>query len=127
MTPADWTIIVVEDTFDDQQLASAILSHSGIDVRIAQNGRECIDLLDQIDPTLIVTDLAMPDMDGWEMLKALRSNTHTDHIPVVAVTAYDSVDVAHDAQKAGFNGYFAKPISPRKFVDQLNDIITSLN
>ncbi len=65
----------------------------------------------------------MPEMDGWETLEQIRSNPETANLPVIAVTAYHSVDVAHDAMKAGFNAYFAKPLSPQHFVDELKRIL----
>jgi len=120
-----WQIIVVEDTFDDRQLISTILEHHGIRVYVTKNGNECLSLLDQVIPTLIVTDLAMPDRDGWQTLAALRGDARTAHIPVVVVTAYDSIDVAEDAFRAGFNGYFAKPIDPQTFVQRLQAIVAA--
>lgn len=119
----NWTVIVAEDTYDDMQLVSAILTHSGIDVHVTHNGKECLTLAQSLQPTLIVTDLAMPEMDGWEMLGQLRANAETAHIPVVAVSAYYSADVAKDARRAGFNGCFPKPVSARHFVQQLDEII----
>jgi CheY-like chemotaxis protein len=119
----DWTVIVVEDTFDDINLASAILTYFGIRVHFARNGKECLALLGSITPTCIVTDLAMPELDGWGLLSQLRSDARTRDIPIVAVTAYDSVMVGHDAAKAGFDAYFAKPLNPRSFVDDLARIV----
>lgn len=124
MNYEDWTVIVVEDTYDDRQLASAILSHYGIEVLIAHNGAECLELLEEVEPTIIVTDLSMPSMDGWEMLSEIRRNMATQNIPVVAITAYHSVDVAHDAKQAGFDAYYPKPISPKTFVDNLAQLLT---
>ncbi|PJF34729.1 MAG: hypothetical protein CUN49_14185 [Candidatus Thermofonsia Clade 1 bacterium] len=118
-----WKVIVVEDTFDDQQLVSHVLKHHGIQVYLAKNGDECVQLLSQIEPTVIVTDLAMPGKDGWQTLVAVRSNPSTAHIPVIAITAYHSTDVAEDAIKAGFDGYFPKPINPKTFVERLQEII----
>jgi CheY-like chemotaxis protein len=123
MNTSNWKVIVVEDTYDDQQLLSRMLAHYGIDVVIATNGNECLALLEQIKPTLIVTDLSMPIRDGWQTLIAIRARTASADIPVVAVTAYHSSDVARDVIKAGFDGYFAKPINPTTFVNQLADIL----
>jgi len=120
----DWKVIVVEDTYDDSQLISKILRHYGIEVYVAKNGNECIRLLKQLSPTLIVTDLAMPEKDGWQTLASVRSDAQTAHIPVVAVTAYHSADVAEDALHAGFNGYFPKPVDPITFVQRLYDIVS---
>jgi CheY-like chemotaxis protein len=124
MSAVSWKVIVVEDTYDDQQLVSLILRHHGAEVYIAKNGNECLTFLEEIEPTLIVTDLAMPVKDGWQTLNAIRSNAATAHIPVVAVTAYHSIDVAADAMAAGFDGYFPKPISPQSFVNRLAKIIS---
>ncbi len=120
---ASWKVIVVEDTFDDQQLVSRTLAHYGIQVFLAKNGDECLELLKDVEPTLIVTDLAMPKRDGWQTLVAVRSNIATAHIPVIAITAYHSTDVAEDALQAGFDGYFPKPIHPQTFVGRLAEII----
>ncbi len=118
------TVMVVEDTYDDMELVSTILKHSGIKVQVAKNGVECLALIKDIPPALIVSDLSMPEMDGWEMLKQLRENPDTANIPIVAVTAYYSIDVAQDAIDAGFDGYFAKPVSPMHFVERLEAIVT---
>jgi CheY-like chemotaxis protein len=119
----NWTVIVVEDTYDDMQLATAILEYDGIEVHLAHDGQECLQLLNTVKPTVIITDLAMPEMDGWQMLDHIRTNPETAHIPVVAVSAYYSADVESDARHAGFDACFSKPISPRDFVKQLDTIL----
>ncbi len=123
MGTSEWKILVVEDEYDSVQVVSQVLEYHGIQVYVARNGKECLDLLEDIMPTLVIMDLAMPEMDGWQTLVAMRSNPATAHIPVVAITAYHSVSVADDAMKAGFDSYFAKPIDPATFVSQLAEII----
>lgn len=118
-----WQIIIVEDTYDDQQLVSHILTHYGAQVHIARDGDECLALLNQFEPTVIITDLAMPHRDGWQTLVAIRSQVETAHIPVIAVTAYHSADVAQDTLKAGFDAYFPKPLDPQTFVQRLMQIV----
>lgn len=122
--PHNWRVLVVEDQDDSIQVVSQILQHYGIEVHVARNGRECLEMLSEIRPTLIITDLAMPEMDGWQMLSALRSQPETADLVVVAITAYHSVNVAEDALAAGFNGYFAKPVGAASFVD---DLVTLLS
>jgi CheY-like chemotaxis protein len=100
-----------------------VLQHHGIRVHSAHDGQECLNVVEAVHPTLIITDLAMPRLDGWQTLARLRSNPSTAHIPVLAVTAYHSVSVAEDALAAGFDAYFAKPIDPATFVDSLAAII----
>lgn len=123
MSLQNQTVIVAEDTYDDMQLISTILTHSGIKVKAARNGRDCLELIREEIPGLIVTDLSMPEMDGWELLKQLRANPATEKIPVVVVTAYYSVDVAQAVIEAGFDGYFAKPVSATQFVKSLEKIV----
>lgn len=118
-----WKIIVVEDTADDSQLVSTILEHSGIEVYLAAHGKECLQMLASLEPDCIITDLNMPIMDGWELLSNLQQNPSTSAIPVVAITAYYSADVAADAMKAGFIGFFAKPVNPRNFVEKLGELL----
>ena len=123
MDSREWRVLVVEDEYDSITMVSKILSHHGIQVHVAENGVQCLAVIEQFDPIIVVMDLAMPEMNGWETLVQLRSNPNTAHIPVVAITAFDSVDVAEDAYKAGFDGYFPKPVSPKNFVEELAAII----
>lgn len=120
-----WTVLVVEDTYDDARVISRILEHYKINVLVAGNGNDCLNLLEQFRPTIVVTDLAMPQMDGWATLNAIRANPEWSHIPVVAVTAYHSAEVADAALRSEFDGYFAKPLNPMTFIDQLGQVISS--
>jgi CheY-like chemotaxis protein len=118
-----WQVVLVEDEHDSAEMVTEILSHHGIQVYLARNGFECLDLLQQIEPNLVVTDLAMPEMDGWRTLSEMRSNPQTAHIPVIAITAYHSVNVAQDALNAGFDAYFAKPFSPDSLMDGIRRML----
>lgn len=113
----------MEDQEDSLQVVSQILEYHGIRVHVARNGFECLDMLSRVAPTLVIMDLAMPGMDGWETLAQMRSSPATAHIPVVAVTAYDSVNVAQDALQAGFNAYFPKPVEATSFVQHLGRLV----
>jgi CheY-like chemotaxis protein len=124
MTEQTWQIIVVEDEYDSLHMVTEILRFYGINVLVAHNGKECIDLLNHNQVTLVLTDLAMPEMDGWETLNAIRANPRTKMIPVAAISAYHSVEVAEQAMNAGFDAFFAKPISPKTFLQSLSKLIT---
>jgi CheY-like chemotaxis protein len=113
----------VEDEYDSIQMVCKILTHHEVKVHVAHNGVECLELLHDIQPTVVVMDLAMPEMDGWNTLKHIRANPHTAHLPVVAITAYHSSAVADDATRAGFNAYFSKPINLKSFVSMLSQIL----
>jgi CheY-like chemotaxis protein len=120
---SEWRVLVVEDEFDSIQMVSKILRHHGAEVYVAHNGRECLASLESLKPTLIIMDLAMPEMDGWETLEKIRANPHTAKIPVAAITAYYSVNVAEDAHEAGFDGYFPKPLDTGKIVEHLAELL----
>jgi two-component system cell cycle response regulator DivK len=123
MEAQDWQILVVEDEFDSIQIVSQILQHHGAQVFIARNGHECLALLNTVDPTLIMMDLALPEMDGWQTLEKVRALPDKAHIPVVAITAYHSINVQEDARLAGFDAYFPKPLDTHSIVKKLADII----
>ncbi|NWF70251.1 MAG: response regulator [Chloroflexi bacterium] len=118
-----WKVLLVEDEYDSVQTISKILRHYGIAVETAHNGRECLAVMERSLPTVVVMDLMMPEMDGWQTLARIRADSHLAQVPVVAVTAYYSFDVAEDAHKAGFDGYFKKPVSATGFVQQLAHIV----
>ncbi len=118
-----WKVILVEDSFDDSQVTSAVLEHFGVEVTIAKNGNECLTLLPQLEPTLVITDLAMPHRDGWQTLAAIRADEQYAHLTVVALTAYHSAEIAESARLAGFDGCFPKPVSPQTFIKELQAIL----
>ena len=124
MKPNQWQVLIVEDEDDSLQVVTKILRYHHINVHVARNGQQCIKMLKQVDPTLVIMDLAMPEMDGWETLMQMRSDPNTAHIPVVAITAFHSANVAQDAMAAGFDAYFPKPPDALSFVDKLTEIIS---
>ncbi|MFP4321693.1 MAG: response regulator [Anaerolineales bacterium] len=123
MAPSDWRVIVVEDTFDDLQVMMTIFEHYGIPVWGVQSCDECHTLLDEIQPTVVITDLAMPNADGWEVLRQVREHPSLGHVPVVAMTSYHSDKLAQDVERGGFDGYFPKPVDPSQVIGFLSDIL----
>lgn len=120
-----WQILIVDDDEDSLRvIAEALLLYQGdIEVRSAERGSECLEMLNGFKPTAVIVDLALPDIDGWEVLAAIRGDPATAHIPVVATTAYDSASVAEDALKAGFDAYLPKPIDVFSFGERLAEVI----
>jgi len=105
----DGVILIVDDILDNLEVAAKILSFNGAEVYTAQNGVEALQILHNIVPTLILLDLSMPIMNGWELLEILKENPVTAHIPVIAVTAHAMQGDYVKIMRAGFNGYIAKP------------------
>lgn len=123
MLASNWNVLIVEDEYDSIQVMTRVLTHHGATVYVARNGRECLHILKDFTPSIILMDLDMPIMDGWEALAQIRANPATKHLPVVAITAYHSANVAEDAAQAGFDGYFAKPVSILSIIPRLEQII----
>jgi CheY-like chemotaxis protein len=109
------TILVVEDYPDNLALMTYLLSAAGHDVRGAVTGRQTVASAQENPPDIVVLDIQLPDMDGYQVLTELRADPRTASIPVVAVTAYAMVGDRDDALAAGFDGYLPKPITPRTF------------
>ena len=102
------TILIAEDYDDNRELLRLVLSGANYDVREARNGRECLELARENPPDLIMVDLSMPGLDGWEVFKELKANSSTAHIPCVAVTAHTDHDRVR-ALQSGFSDWVAKP------------------
>lgn len=116
-------VLLVEDEPDNAEVIEMALSFSGISVRTAQNGVEGLEILQNFLPDLILLDLSMSKMDGWEMRARVKSDPRTQHIPVVALTAHAMSGDKELAMEAGFNGYLTKPINVPTFI---NDLRTAL-
>jgi two-component system response regulator len=118
-----WDILVVEDEEDSQQVVSTVLTYHGVRAHLAADGHQCLAALEQALPTAIIMDLNLPGLDGWETFVQIRSDPATAHIPVVAITAYHSANVAQDALAAGFDAYLPKPVDSDVLMDTLHEII----
>lgn len=123
MKPADWEVLVVEDEDDSREMVQGILEFYGIASVGAGSGEQALDVIRTMNPTIIIIDLALPGMDGWRLLNAIRGIEHIAQVPCVAVTAYHSVSLAQEAIEAGFDAYFAKPIDAASFVDELKRVV----
>ncbi len=125
METKPWHILIVEDNADSRQVMGEALRYyrHDVEVRSTNSGRQCLEMLQTFNPILVIVDLALPDLDGWAVLEAMRRDESTAHIPVVATTAYDSASVAQDALRAGFNAYFPKPIDILTFGKTLSKLV----
>ena len=112
-------ILVVEDNPLNVKLIRDVLEFCGFEVLTAQSGEEGVALARSEKPDLVLMDLQLPGIGGHEALLQLRSDPGCCDVPVIAVTAFAMKDDIDRAQKAGFDGYIAKPISVRALPDQL--------
>ena len=125
MSLANWNILVVEDEADSMELVQDVLNYSGIHSVGAASGEEALHVLKGMStlPTLIILDLALPGLNGWELMQTLKADKSLSRIPCVAITAFHTPELAEQAIGAGFNAYFAKPIDSMSFVRELQTIV----
>ena len=116
---AGQTLLLVEDNEDNRIIYSTVLRHLGYQVIEAQDGVEAVELARSTQPDLILMDISIPRMDGWEATRILRADPRTSAIPIVALTAHALADDRERAAEVGFSSYLAKPIEPRVVVAEV--------
>lgn len=104
------TIVLADDNLPSRELMREILEASGHLIVEAANGRDALDLIRQIQPQLVFLDLQMPVLDGFSVIRELRTDVRFRRLPVVAVTASAMLGDRERAIAAGFDSYIAKPI-----------------
>jgi CheY-like chemotaxis protein len=119
---SQWQILVIEDETDSMEFVQGLLEYHGINSVGATTGEEAIELLGRFRPEMIIIDLALPGLNGWELLSAIKSDPSLRKIPCVAITAYHTAELAEQAIEAGFSAYFAKPLDATSFVRELEGI-----
>jgi diguanylate cyclase (GGDEF)-like protein/PAS domain S-box-containing protein len=114
------TILVVDDTPSNLTLLSRILSSSGFIVQLADNGATAIDMALEIIPDLILLDVNMPVMDGYETCEKLKADDRTNNIPVIFISALDETEDKIRAFKVGGADYIPKPIEVKEVLARVN-------
>ncbi|MFV9505953.1 MAG: ATP-binding protein [Oscillochloridaceae bacterium umkhey_bin13] len=123
MTDAPQKILYVEDNHDNQRLVQRVLGGRGYQVLIAEDGTSGVALAREHTPVLILVDLNVPGLDGYEATTRLRSLPHLTGVPIVALTADDSPGARERALVAGCDGFLSKPIEPRQLPGQVAEFI----
>jgi two-component system, cell cycle response regulator DivK len=118
-------VLVVEDYQDAREMYAAYLQFSGFRVAEATNGFEAIDKTLELMPDIILMDLALPKMDGWEATRRLKLDDRTRHIPVVALTGHALAGHAEGARQAGCDSFVTKPCLPDALVAEIQRMLAS--
>ncbi|MFN8373569.1 MAG: response regulator [Anaerolineae bacterium] len=114
-----WDVVVVDDEGDSLEVARYILDFYGANVSVGNNGQEALEIIRSVRPKFVISDLSMPDMDGWELLNRLKDDISTRDIPVIALTAHAMTGDRERAISAGFHNYLTKPLTASTFIEQL--------
>jgi two-component system cell cycle response regulator DivK len=120
---ADKTLLVVDDEPDNLELIRRLVEDADLPVRlsIARNGLEAVTRVRELKPDLVLMDLKMPGLDGWEATRRLKADPDTRDVPIVALTAQAMAGDREQALAAGCDGYVTKPIDLRAFVALLRE------
>ncbi len=113
------SVIVVDDNEMNLNLMSSVLKNAGYQVYEAQSGPAGITLAREMIPGMVLMDLAMPEMDGFEATQQLKHYPETQHIPVIACSAFAMYENKVKAAQAGCEGYITKPIEPARLIEQV--------
>jgi len=117
------TILVVENEVSNRILIERVLSTRGYRCLSASNGREALDILDRERVDLILTDLSMPVLDGYQTTQLIRARPGLENVPIVAVTAFALADEGEAARQIGCTEYLTKPFKPRQLLEVVDRLL----
>jgi CheY-like chemotaxis protein len=114
--------LVVDDVADVTEMLAVLLTHAGYEVKTASSAAAAIDIArhDQFD--VIISDIGMPQMNGYELARELRGLPGYEAVPMVALTGYSKFDDRQRSLDAGFNAHLTKPIEPRELLDLIEQL-----
>ena len=116
-------ILLVEDNEDNRDMLSRRLERKGFSVALAVDGQEGVDKVISESPDLILMDMSLPVMDGWEATKILKNNSATAEIPIIALTAHAMSSDREKAIEAGCDDYDTKPVDLQRLLDKITSLI----
>lgn len=118
------TILVIEDHEDNRRIMRDLLANSGYKVIEAVTGEEGITSAETHQPDLILLDIQLPGIDGYEVARRIKANPDLQKVPIVAVTSYALSGDDVKAFEAGCNAYVTKPFSPRKLLAEIREYLS---
>ena len=116
-------ILVVEDTEDNRQIIRDLLTSAGYEMIEALDGAQGVAMATEHKPDLILMDMQLPVLDGYEATRRIKADPTLAHIPVIAVTSYALSGDEAKTKAAGCNGYVAKPFSPRQLLAKVREFL----
>lgn len=116
-------MLVIDDAEDNRSIYAFFLQHEGFEVAVAADGEAGVDQAQQGEFDVIVMDLTMPKMDGWEATRRLKSDVRTRTIPIIVLTGYPSTTGEREARAAGSDRYLTKPCLPETLVEEIRRVL----
>jgi two-component system cell cycle response regulator DivK len=116
-------ILIVDDFADNREMYTQFLEFSGFSVAEAQNGHEALDKAFTLRPDLIVMDLSLPGLDGWEATRRLKADDRTRAIPIIALTGHALAGHSKGAIDAGCDAFITKPCLPERLMEEIKSML----
>ena len=116
-------ILVVEDQEDNRQILRDLLTKNGYEIIEAENGEEALIAVEKQRPDLIVMDIQLPILDGYEATRRIKANPELRSIPIIVVTSYALSGDETKAREAGCDAYVTKPYSPRQLLAKIREYL----
>jgi CheY-like chemotaxis protein len=116
-------VLVVDDFQDNREMFAEFLAISGFRVAEAATGPEALERAFALIPDVILMDLSLPGLDGWEATRRLKSDARTRHVPVVALTGHVLADCSREAREAGCDAFLTKPCMPEALVSEVRRVL----
>ncbi|MDJ0554307.1 MAG: response regulator [Microcoleaceae cyanobacterium MO_207.B10] len=117
-------ILLVEDNEMNRDMLSRRLIRRGFEVIIAVDGAEGIEMSSSKSPDLILMDMSLPVLDGWQATEQIKANSKTNHIPIIAMTAHAMAGDREKCIAAGCNDYDTKPVEFPRLLDKIKNLIS---
>jgi two-component system cell cycle response regulator DivK len=116
-------VLIVEDNLHNRRIFEKVLTDAGFRVLEAEDGARAMELAFAAPPDLVLMDLSLPVVDGWECTRRLKADERTRGVPIVALTAHAMRGDEDRARAAGCDGYLSKPISPKRVVEEVRRVL----
>lgn len=118
-------VLLVDDDRDCREMYARFLRDAGFEVAEAHNGNQALSKAGEQAPSIIVTDLALPGLDGYQLTRRLRQRSPTEHVPIIAITGYGGfMDDTARALTAGCDAVLTKPCLPDRLLEEIERLLT---
>ena len=123
VSAAPAVVLLVDDYPDNRDIYVQFLTYSGLRVEEADNGHQALDKAFTLRPDVIVMDLSLPGLDGWEVTRRLKQDPRTRDIPVIALTGHALAGHSEGAFDAGCDAFITKPCLPERLLEEIRAIV----
>ena len=121
-----WSVLIVDDEQETRELLRLMLEFAGYDIYEAVDGLDALEKVKLVQPDVILLDVMMPNMDGLEVCRRLRSQAATADLPIIMVSAKIQVEAIREGLDAGATRYLTKPVSRANLVETIREVVTPL-